>query len=215
MTQLALVGSGEYLPSMYEFEKLISKEGKYVQIALAAGQEGEQRLNYWKELGESQASRLGMEPYFLPIFDRSAADNFDESLSNAGLIYFSGGDPGYLIKSLKNTKLLNSVLRASSNGVALAGCSAGAMMMGQQILGFSSFFTDPQSGLGLIDWNVIPHYDRYGKFFSIPSKIDKSRIIGIDEETALYKVDDHWKVWGKGYVHIGKNKYGHDDLILK
>jgi cyanophycinase len=215
MTQLALVGSGEYLPSMVEFEKLISREGKYVQIALAAGKEGERRLNYWKELGEVQAKRLGMEPYFVPVFNRKAAEDFNENLLDAGLIYFSGGDPGYLVQSIKNTKLLDSVLQARDSGIALAGCSAGAMMMGQQVLGLSSFFTGAQKGLGLIEWNVIPHYDKFGKYFSLPLKMDKSKVIGIDEETALYKVDGHWKVWGKGYVHIGKNKYGHDELILK
>jgi len=215
MTQIALVGSGEYLPSMVEFEKMIGREGKYVQIALAAGKEGERRLSYWKDLGEAQARRLGMEPYFLPVFNRKSAEDFSETLLDAGLIYFSGGDPGYLVRSIRNTKLLDSVLQASEAGVALAGCSAGAMMMGQQILGLSSFFTGAQEGLGLIEWNVIPHYDKYGKYFSLPLKMDKSKIIGIDEETALYKVDDHWKVWGKGYVHIGPNKYGHDDLILK
>ena len=59
---LALVGSGEYLPAMANFEKSLLddgiKNGKrpiYVQIPTAAGQESDDRLDYWKQLGKAQA----------------------------------------------------------------------------------------------------------------------------------------------------------------
>ena len=55
---IALVGSGEYLPQMLELEKeLINdgvKNGKnpiYIQIPTADGQESENRIQYWKNLG--------------------------------------------------------------------------------------------------------------------------------------------------------------------
>jgi cyanophycinase len=213
MTQLALVGSGEYLPSMLEFEKLISKPGKYVQIALAAGKEGDERLAYWKKLGEAQALRLNMEPLFLPVFDRGAAENFTDSISDAGLIYFSGGDPGYLVKCIENTALWNSVWQAVQNGVSLAGCSAGAMMMGPEVLGFGSIFGRSKNGLGLINWNVIPHYDKFGKYFNFGLNSETSNVIGIDEETALYQAEGVWRVWGKGQVHFTGKKFNHGDIF--
>ena len=62
---LALVGSGEYLPQMAEFEKSLIddgvKNGKkpiYIQIPTAAGRESETRLNHWRDLGKEQAERL-------------------------------------------------------------------------------------------------------------------------------------------------------------
>ena len=71
---LALVGSGEYLPAMAEFERSLIGDGvanghrpRYIQIPTAAGQESSQRLEYWKDLGAAQAERLNVENDFLPI----------------------------------------------------------------------------------------------------------------------------------------------------
>ena len=59
---LALVGSGEFLPIMADFEKSLINDGvknnkqpTYVQIPTAAGQESPERLKYWEELGKRQA----------------------------------------------------------------------------------------------------------------------------------------------------------------
>ncbi|MFM7985008.1 MAG: peptidase, partial [Candidatus Fonsibacter sp.] len=56
---IALVGSGEYLPQMLEIEKALIEDGIengkraiYIQIPTAAGQESNNRLEYWKNLGE-------------------------------------------------------------------------------------------------------------------------------------------------------------------
>ena len=71
---LALVGSGEYLPAMSAFEKSLLADGiangktpVYIQIPTAAGQESDDRLDYWKNLGQQQAERIGVQPVFLPI----------------------------------------------------------------------------------------------------------------------------------------------------
>jgi cyanophycinase len=209
--KLALVGSGEYLPSMQDFEKTISRPGRYVQVALAAGKEGQSRLQFWKNMGQDQAARLGMEQDFLSIFDRTAAENFNESLDDAGLIYFSGGNPLYLMQSLENTNLLRAVLKAVESGVALAGCSAGAMMMGAEIVGGKFFFGSKQ-GLGLVNLKIIPHFDRYGKYFLMGLR-DKTNVLGIDEETAIFNIDGQWKVWGRGSVHLNSEQFLHGDVI--
>ena len=54
---LALVGSGEYLPQMVEFEKFLINDGVrngkkpiYIQIPTAAGRESENRLKHWQIL---------------------------------------------------------------------------------------------------------------------------------------------------------------------
>ena len=82
---LALVGSGEYLPQMAEFEKDLINDGLannkkpiYVQIPTAAGQESDHRLNYWQQLGESAAKKLGVTQSFLPILTRADADRSEE-----------------------------------------------------------------------------------------------------------------------------------------
>jgi cyanophycinase len=68
---LALVGSGEYLPAMSAFENSLlvdgvanGKQAAYVQIPTAAGRESQDSLNYWKNLGQQQAERIGVQPIF-------------------------------------------------------------------------------------------------------------------------------------------------------
>lgn len=109
---LALVGSGEYLPKMAEFEKSLLDDGiragmspVYVQIPTAAAQESEQRIQYWRELGEKQAEILDAQVRFLPIFDRESANNPEivSAITGSALIYLSGGDPHFLTNTLRGT----------------------------------------------------------------------------------------------------------------
>ena len=219
---LALVGSGEYLPQMAEFEKSLIddgvKNGKqpiYVQIPTAAGQESESRLNHWRELGREQAEKMGVESIFLPIYDRDTANNqaYADQIKNSALIYMSGGDPHYLAHTLIDTPVWKAVCENYSTGGSIAGCSAGAMVLSPHIPNFRLSKSDPTIGLNLIPRiRVIPHFDKFFKW--IPESAAKillnvpsdGILIGIDELTALTKRSgsDTWQVTGKGKVHILK-----------
>lgn len=130
---LALVGSGEYLPEMAAVEGalLAGRAPRYVQIPTAAGREGPERLDYWIRLGQAQAERLGVEAVPVLATDRSAADDprIADLVTGAGLIYLSGGDPIFLVETLRDTALWVAIRRAWEGGAALAGCSAGAMAL--------------------------------------------------------------------------------------
>lgn len=156
---LAVVGSGEYLPSMLDMESQLLHDGVangklpiYVQLATAAGREGVERLNYWEQLGAAQARRIGVEARFLPVFDRESAESseFAELVEGAALVYFSGGDPNYLASSMRGTAVWEAVLRNFNSGGSLAGCSAGAMFMSSQVpkLRFSN--RPAELGMGLL-----------------------------------------------------------------
>ena len=76
--RIALVGSGEYLPVMQEFEESLLSAGpsqNYVQLATAAGQESANRLDYWERIGREQCERIGAQQIFLPVFTREDAMN--------------------------------------------------------------------------------------------------------------------------------------------
>jgi len=139
---LALVGSGEYLPAMTQFEKsLVSdgvkngKEARYLQIPTAAGRESSDRLEYWKELGLRQAKSIGVEATYLPIFTREDAFNqkYVDTVANSALMYMSGGDPHHLAQVLIDTPLWDAILENWKTGASLAGCSAGAMVLSAHI----------------------------------------------------------------------------------
>jgi cyanophycinase len=214
---LALVGSGEYLVQMQEIESELLKIGMskgksntYIQIPTGAGQESADRIEFWRERGAAQAKRLGAEVAFLPILNREDAFNekYISQVSNAGLIYFSGGDPGYITDVFNQTPLWEKIKNEFNSGASLAGCSAGAMAFGSKIVGIRK--SHVQSGLGLIpNIEIIPHYDKFlgwvpDRIASIALRSDEgSYLIGLDEDTALV-LTDKWRVQGRAKVHVLK-----------
>ena len=219
---LALVGSGEYLPAMANFEKTLIddgvKNGKrpiYVQIPTAAGKESSDRLEYWKQLGKAQAERLNVDSIFLPIFTRDDAHNpeFSTLIKDSSLMYMSGGDPHYLAETLMGTPLWSAIEENWRTGASLAGCSAGAMVLSSHIPNFRLLKKAPTAGLNLLpEIRVIPHFNKFFKWIpESAAKVllhvpDDSILIGVDELTAVVKRsgNDHWEVVGEALVHVLK-----------
>jgi cyanophycinase-like exopeptidase len=232
---LALVGSGEYLPAMSAFEKSLIEDGKrnqkaptFVQIPTAAGRESRDRILYWQELGRVQAKSIGVEQFFLPIFDRDAAHNpdFVARIRDSALVYISGGDPHYLANTLRDTPVLDALVENWNSGGSLAGCSAGAMVMSSKIPNFRISRISPTEGFNLLpEIRVIPHFNKFFKW--IPDSAAKvlldtpgdSVLVGIDELTAMVRRSgqSQWRVFGEAKVHILKGlptqQLGHDEEI--
>jgi peptidase E len=242
---LALSGSGEYLPIMQDLEQSLlnnaiarGKRNTYIQIPTAAGQESAERLSFWKTLGSEQADRLNTQQIFLPIYTREDAMNeaFANQIKDAGLIYLSGGDPGYLARTLIDTPLWSAIELAWQSGSSLAGCSAGAMAMGKHVPNFFRPKDEGTDGFGIIDEiRTIPHYNKF--FGWIPDSAARklltapvgTTVIGIDESTALVTglSDDpevsfenkSWRVHGQGHVHLLRGegdhayKFAHGEVV--
>ena len=219
---LALVGSGEYLPAMTAFEKSLLDDGikngkanHYIQIPTAAGRESDDRLAYWKELGQRQADAIGVKATFLPIFTREDAFQQEhvDAISNSALMYMSGGDPHYLAEVLIDTPVWAAMVANWQSGASLAGCSAGAMVLSGQIPNFRVLNRAPSIGLNLLpEIRVIPHFNKFFKW--IPESAAKlllhvpndAILIGVDELTAIVKRSGstHWVVVGEAKVHVLK-----------
>ena len=219
---LALVGSGEYLPAMTAFEKSLVQDGikngkaaNYIQIPTAAGQESDDRLEYWKQLGQTQADSIGVKATYLPIYTRDDAFKQEHvnAIKNRALMYMSGGDPHYLAEVLIDTPVWAAMVENWQSGASLAGCSAGAMVLSAQIPNFRLLKKPPTTGLNLLsEIRVIPHFNKFFKW--IPDSAAKvllhvpndSILIGVDEMTAIVKRtgNDHWVVVGDAKVHVLK-----------
>jgi cyanophycinase-like exopeptidase len=233
---LALVGSGEYLPAMAEFENSLIQDGVkngkapiYVQIPTAAGQESDYRLDYWRELGKAQADALGVKSIFLPIYTREDAFNLEyvKQIKDSALIYLSGGDPHYLAQTLIGTPIWDGIYENWQSGTSLAGCSAGAMVLSAQVPNFKFSKKEPTLGLNLTpNIRVIPHFDKFFKWIpESAAKIllhvpDKTVLIGVDELTAIVKRsgEQNWRVYGRAKVHVLKGmpdqELIHDEEII-
>ena len=224
---LALVGSGEYLEVMAGVEAALieGRPPRYVQLATAAAPEGAERLAYWHELGRTQAHRLGVEPVIIPVNVRTDADNpeFADAVRGAGLIYLSGGDPGYLADTLRDTAVWRAIVDTWREGAALAGCSAGAMAMTSWIPSLRHPRRGHTPGLNLLPHlRVIPHFDYFHR--AIPHVLDHflvprdgETLVGIDEETAIVGGPAEWRVSGEQGAWIisehGRTPFRKDELL--
>jgi cyanophycinase len=212
---LALVGSGEYLPVMQEFETGLlhsaiarGKQNTFIQIPTGSSEEGEDRRHFWERRGREQSDRIGSKCIYLPIHQREDAFNpdFVEAIKGAGLIYFSGGNPHHIADVFKDSPLWDAIVQEWESGSSLAGCSAGAMAFGGTIMGIRK--SHHSAGLNLLpEIEVIPHYDKMLGW--LPDRVASfiaragadTTLIGIDENTALL-YEQSWKVVGLGKVHI-------------
>ncbi len=203
---LALVGSGEYLPVMAEVEGALiaGRPPRYVQIPTAAAPEGEQRLRYWLDLGAAQAERLGVEQVPVVVRDRDEAgsEGLAALVHGAGLVYLSGGDPLYLARTLRGTRVWAAVEAAWRSGAALAGCSAGAIALTGWVPAVRSPAAEPDRGLGVLPrLRVLPHFDRMTAW--APDLVARATagappgttVIGIDEDTALVDLAGGGRDW--------------------
>jgi cyanophycinase len=224
---IALLGSGEYLPQVQELEtKLLhlaisrGKSNTFIQIPTAAGKEGEDRLAYWRRQGAEQGARIGCEVKYLPVLTREDAHNpqWIEEIKNAGLIYFSGGDPVHLCEVFADTPMWNAIVAAWKQGSSLAGCSAGAMAFGGKIIGIRR--SHISAGLNLLpEIEVIPHYDKFLGW--LPDRVTAAivrndadtALLGIDENTALV-LTDKWRKYGSGSVHILRGEFDLSDELF-
>lgn len=215
MTQalLALVGSGEYLPGMEVVDRqLLSQTGvsgrpaNVVCIPAAAGQEGPESVQRWLRLGLEHFNRLGASPRPVRIVDRASADNpaWTTLIAAADLIYFSGGDPVYLHHCLAGSRAWEAVEAARARGAIVAGCSAGAMILGRCMPDVAAEELDLRPGFGWLPAElVLPHFDLLEVYRPGATELLMSRLpagafaLGIDENTALVGAPGGaWQVQG-------------------
>jgi cyanophycinase len=212
---IALVGSGEYSVQMQELETQLlhraisrGKRNTFIQIPTASSHEGDASREKWKRLGQEQSDRIGSECIYLPIHERDDAFNaeFVDAIKDAGLIYFSGGDPHRVAEIYRDSPVWQKIVEEWRTGTSLAGCSAGAMAFGGSIMGLRR--SQHSEGLALLpDIEVIPHYDKMLGWLPdrvaafIAQSITKGTLLGIDENTALV-LTDAWRRYSRGKVHV-------------
>jgi cyanophycinase len=214
---IALAGSGEYLPVMENVDRhlldslhLNGRKPRVVCLPTAAGREGDASINRWSRMGIEHFQKLGAEVSALRIIDRTSAEDaqWESLLEEADLVYFSGGDPGYLHQTMNGSRAWRAAQRAWERGAIYAGCSAGAMILGKRMPSFRLAGT--QEGFGLVPATfIIPHFDAIPGIwkplvFALQKQLKKGeRMIGVDENTALVgRLGGQWVVMGQGKVHV-------------
>lgn len=207
---IALIGSGEYLPPMEPVDRelilRLSATARMVCLPTAAGKERQERIAYWSLLGVEHFSRLGVQVETLPVIDRQSANDphLAEVVAAANFVYLSGGSPGYLHSSLSGTQVWTAIQTVLAGGGTLAGCSAGAMVLGEKIFSFPRW----TMAFNLLPGTaVIPHFDELPALLVRLLRClvgETTNIVGIDGNTALVvdRGKDKVEVLGTGGVTL-------------
>lgn len=210
---IALVGSGEFLPQMIAVDRwlLAGRPARAAFLPTAAGQEGDASVDRWLSLGTAHYSAMGVEPVPVRVVDRADADDADLAarIHAVGLVYLSGGNPGYVADTLRDTVVWQAIVAAWRAGAALAGCSAGAMALTAEAPHVRLGSMAPQPGLALVPHlAVIPHFDRMAGWDpgvtarASARRDDGATVVGIDEDTALVGGPTEWTVMGRQQVTV-------------
>jgi cyanophycinase len=218
---VALVGAGEFLPAMSEFDAgLVAATGRsrprVAILPTASYPDGEEVFARWAALGVSHFGELGAEVEPVLVRDRAGADDpaAAQAIGEADLVYLSGGKLAYLLDVLDGSAVGRSIAAAHERGAVLAGCSAGAMVLAGHAFDFRvGFLPWPlrwRAGLGLVPGaSVVPHYDAWPEPLSALVALQAPRgslVLGIDEETAVVGRDGAWQVHGRSRITVWRGR---------
>lgn len=200
---LAVVGSGEYLPTMGDVDRqlieLFDTPPTVVCLPTAAGTEGDQMIDSWMQRGVDHFTSLGAATTAVRVWNRATADDtaLADTIAAADFVYLSGGKPSYLHDTLQESRAWQAILQVTDRGGLLAGCSAGAMVQGDV------FANVPRRRAGFGLWpgaHIIPHFDQ------IPSTVvsairlavgKQHTLIGVNANSALVNIDGAYRVIGE------------------
>jgi cyanophycinase len=215
----ALLGSGEFEPWTEAVDRrMLSRDGArpggVLILPTAAAAEGDEVFDRWAAKGLAHYASAGIEAQVVPLKSRDDAqqDDLVDMVDGASMVYFSGGNPADLAAVLLDTPFWRAVLDAMDGGLGYAGCSAGVASLGDMA---------PDSARATIDAKIWrpglrvfhrtwfgPHWDALdlhapGLIGLMESSLpDGSRLIGIDEATAMVGDGTRWDVVGAGGIHV-------------
>ena len=95
----------------------------------------------------------------MPVIDRASADDpaLAAVIARGNFVYLSGGKPNYLYRTLAGSLAWEAIQAVLAGGGLLAGCSAGAMILGEKFFGFPGW----KHGFNFLPGaTVLPHFTR-------------------------------------------------------
>jgi cyanophycinase len=207
---LALLGSGEFEPWTDDLERELlagaTGDGSVAIVATASASEGS-AYHGWVEKGLSHYAELGVAAHVADIRGREDAhrDDVRDELSRASLVFMSGGDASYLATVLAGSPAWEAMRDLLDRGGAIAGCSAGAMVLGEAAppnMLRDLRLEDVAPGFALLPSTWIwPHWRETGpeiRAHVLGLTPDDAATLLIDERTATVARDETWVTVGEG-----------------
>ena len=218
MSAYGLLGSGEFEPWSADVDRRLlagaTGDGRVLILPTASAKEGDTIFDGWGSMGLEHFGSLGIPAEIVPLKTREDASRpeFVAKVSEASVVYFSGGNPAYLAATLAGTPFWTEVLRAQERGLAYTGCSAGVACLGDKAPDsdserFADGFWEP--GLGVFHgvwfgphWDALEGYVPGLSDFIVSSVPRGDTLFAIDERTAAVGDGVDWTVIGVAGVHV-------------
>jgi cyanophycinase len=203
---LALVGGGEFSDGCDFDRTLLDAAGtdQVVVLPTASAFEHPQRL---VDRAVAWFAGLGATAVGLDVLNRRDAHEAApaDAVRAAKLVYLAGSSPMHLRSVLKETPLWEALVEAWQDGAAVAGSSAGGMVLTDPMV-------DPRGGAFTVGLGVIaplafvPHADTWSdeKLHRTQSLAPAATpVAGVPERTALLRhPDGRWEAAGAGEVRV-------------
>lgn len=221
MAVFALLGSGEFLPWARDVDRWAAETAtvssdRALILPTASAPEGDEVFERWAGMGAEHFTAIGLQPQVLPLKVREDASRTEivDAVADARYIFFSGGNPGYLAQTLRDTPFWEAVRDALAHGTAFGGCSAGASAVGSTAPDVTSSTIDLASlrwvpGLPLFTRASIPtHFDAVESFFPglrqyiFDARPPDNVLFAIDEDTAACGDGETWEIRGARAVTV-------------
>jgi len=204
---IALIGGNEFRPDCEPMDRALlarlDAEPIVVILPTAAAHENprlaaDNGVRYFRRLGAQAEAAMIVDP------ETAREPSLVKQIGTADLVYFTGGDPTYLLETMRGSPAWQAVLDVLDRGGAMAGSSAGAMICGGQMWAPGHGWRE---GLGLVPQvAVIPHHATLAARWNaermratLPAGVT---LVGIDEATALVGSGQEWVVLGQGEVAV-------------
>lgn len=222
--KLFIIGGGDrpdfLMIKMLEESNLLN--GGYGIILPMASNEPDSAIYYTKK----QLEKLGAS---IKGFDFSG-DKMPtiaqlDSLKNAKLIYFTGGDQNKLMKSIKEKKIYDIIWQCYQKGGMIAGTSAGAAVMSKKMItgnekkykDYTQTFKTIEAdnieigeGMGFLSRSIVDQHflirSRHNRLLSAVIEYPMDLCVGIDESTAILVKNNEAEVVGSSQVVVLKNQ---------
>jgi cyanophycinase len=172
------------------------------------GEVGEQYIGIFKRLGAEEVR----------VVDTARREDASdpvaiEDISQATGVFFTGGNQARITECLKDTELEAMLRKRFSEGIVIAGTSAGAAMMPDMMIVMGEGETNPRRevaqmdhGMGFLPNVIIDQHfaqrGRLGRLLSALAQQPASLGFGIDENTAIVVSGKIVEVIGEGAVTI-------------
>ncbi len=172
-----------------------------------------------REVGENYIKvfdRLGVEDVRIVdtvIREDATSSTALEAINKATGVFFTGGDQARITSILKDTEIDATIHKRFSEGIVVAGTSAGAAVMPDVMIVEGDSETHPRvevvqmgPGMGFLPGVVIDqHFSQRGRLGRLLSALAQQPAVlgfGIDENTALVVNGDEFEVVGEGTVTV-------------